>query len=97
MIDEGLRYVLHSKEWIKTFDLNKDNLIGSLLPFSGIHIADQSLKVYRDVLRGAYHTDKGRDMFMTPQKKRIHIHWMTWKKKDQPGGLILIANLNAFP
>jgi len=97
MLDEDLKYLLYSSKWVENLEMEDKDLTGAPLTSSGFHISEASLLVYQKALSGAYHTDKGRDLFMTPKNKRVHIHWMVWRKKEKPGGLILIANLNSLP
>lgn len=97
MLDHELRYLLHSQKWLETFSIKSKDLVGSLLEFSGIHIAEISLEVYRKALKGEYHTDRGKDAFLTIEKKRIHIHWMVWSYGSEKSGIFLIANLNFLP
>lgn len=96
MLDEDLRYILHSTKWTTSLNLSRKDLTGALLEFSGFHVAYTSIEVYKKALRGEYHTDRGKDVFMTKDNKRVHIHWMVWKKDEGPAGILLIANLNAL-
>jgi len=97
MIGQDLKYLLHSSKWVKVLETSQEDLSGSALEFSGFHVADISLEMYRKALTGSYHADSGKDVFLTRKKRRIHIHWMVWKKENQKAILLLIADLNSYP
>lgn len=94
MLDENLRYLLHSSKWTETFGLEKKDLIGKDLVKSGLDISETSIRVYREALAGKYPKGEGKDLFLSHSKKRVHLYWTLWKKKESFGGILLIAGFN---